>query len=159
MIQKREGYKVIITEPAKSWIKEGKCGGCGKSKIEWKRTTAWRNCSTECTLKFNTYFLYLGWNDVRQKILERDNYTCKKCGYTSPEEDVVIADGKEHKFKHNKNADFDADHIIPVSLSGEEWNFDNIQTLCKQCHKEKTKKDMKKISVERKVTIDQTRLK
>jgi len=36
-------------------------------------------------------------------------------------------------------------HIEPVAAGGDMWDEDNMQTLCEDCHKEKTKEDMKKI--------------
>ena len=33
------------------------------------------------------------------------------------------------------------DHIIPIALGGEQWDIDNVQTLCIDCDKIKTKKD------------------
>jgi len=42
-----------------------------------------------------------------------------------------------------------ADHIIPIELKGGMWDKDNIQTLCIDCNKVKTAKDMKHIAVHR----------
>ena len=44
---------------------------------------------------------------------------------------------------------FDVDHIIAVALDGDMWNKDNLQILCTDCHKNKTKEDMKKIKAKR----------
>ena len=43
-----------------------------------------------------------------------------------------------------------ADHIEPIALGGDEWDENNIQTLCIKCNKIKTKEDAKKIAIERK---------
>jgi 5-methylcytosine-specific restriction endonuclease McrA len=37
---------------------------------------------------------------------------------------------------------FVADHIEPISCGGDEWDLENLQTLCIKCNKEKTKSDM-----------------
>ena len=167
VVQKRSGYQIIILEPTKSWIKEDKCGGCGIPREQWKKKRVTKCCSKECTSKMNNRYVYYGWTWVRPKIFERDNYTCKSCGFKAEEvkEDKYYNDNQSpsNKIKYpvlikTKESQLDADHIIPISLGGDEWSFDNIQTLCKQCHKDKTKKDIKKISAERKVTIDQQRL-
>ena len=45
-----------------------------------------------------------------------------------------------------------ADHIKPIAIGGEQWNPDNIQTLCADpCNKIKTKKDQGDIAVARMV--------
>lgn len=38
------------------------------------------------------------------------------------------------------------DHIHPIATGGEEWDMNNIQTLCIPCNKKKTKGDMGKIA-------------
>jgi len=42
------------------------------------------------------------------------------------------------------------DHIIPIALGGDEWDINNIQTLCEKCNKIKTAIDIKEIAVLRK---------
>lgn len=44
-----------------------------------------------------------------------------------------------------------ADHITPIALGGDEWDMNNIQTLCEECHKKKTAKDAAKIAQRRRV--------
>lgn len=65
------------------------------------------------------------WGEVRLRVLERDNYTCRKCG------------------KPNlQNGDQEVDHIIPVSLGGDNFDLKNLQTLCHECHVDKTHEDI-----------------
>ncbi len=45
---------------------------------------------------------------------------------------------------------FEVDHIIAVAFGGDFWDEENLQVLCSECHKEKTKKDAKKIAELRK---------
>ena len=60
------------------------------------------------------------------KIKVRDDYTCRMCGERG---------GKLH-----------ADHVKPFSIYSElRFDLNNGQTLCKPCHKEKTKQDLKLI--------------
>ena len=60
------------------------------------------------------------WRMVRQKVMNRDGYRCKKCGRAA---------GR-----------FEIDHITPLHLGGAAWNPDNLQTLCPwPCHGEKTR--------------------
>ena len=71
---------------------------------------------------------------IRKYIRKRDYGECNICGEY---------DGRFH-----------VDHIKPLyeqkGLSSDEidlsyWDEKNLQTLCRQCHKEKTKEDMKKL--------------
>lgn len=59
---------------------------------------------------------------LRQKIKERDNYTCKICGNSTHKEPNLL---------------LEIDHIIPVAKGGltEE---DNLQTLCWKCNRHKS---------------------
>lgn len=53
-----------------------------------------------------------------QKVYERDNYTCQKCG-------------------DSKGGNLNAHHIIPHSRDrSKAWDLDNGITLCKTCHYE-----------------------
>lgn len=56
------------------------------------------------------------WKDLRNAVLLRDLYTCKRCGKAQPTHMV-------------------ADHI--KAHRGDErlfWSIDNLQTLCPSCH-------------------------
>lgn len=56
--------------------------------------------------------------DLRWKIWERDDFTCKKCG---------------------SRQDLHIDHINPVSKGGKTTE-DNLQTLCARCNRKKGSK-------------------
>jgi len=43
------------------------------------------------------------------------------------------------------------DHIKPIALGGEEFDIDNVQTLCIKCNKLKTAKDAEDIAARRRV--------
>ena len=59
---------------------------------------------------------------IRDRILLRDEYTCRICGRVS--------------------ADLEVDHITPLHLGGAESD-QNRQAICKPCHKAKTEKEEK----------------
>ena len=77
-------------------------------------------CSEECMNEFNRNN---SWFWVRKDILKRDRYTCSIC-----------------KTRMKKRF-LDVDHIIPLRLGQNPFNKDNLRTLCKECHKAKTKLD------------------
>lgn len=60
--------------------------------------------------------------------------------------DVGVPKPDEPHFISNQ---FEADHIVAVSLGGDMWDKDNIQILCNPCHKIKTKEDMKKLRAQK----------
>ncbi len=126
-IKKRMGYAKRTTELQRNRMQNYQCPSCGKPKVDWNRRTDWRCCSEKCTQEFDAGY-YLFWSSIRRKALKRDNFRCVKC----------IGNG------------IIADHIIPIALGGDEWDLDNIQTLCETCNKIKTKKDIKEISALRK---------
>lgn len=54
---------------------------------------------------------------LRWRVLERDNFTCKKCG----------------RDRVNDNVKLEVDHIVAWTKGGETV-FDNLQTLCRECN-------------------------
>ncbi len=64
-------------------------------------------------------------DDLRIKILLRDNFKCKLCGDSPP------------------NTVLEIDHIVPISKGGK-TNRKNLQTLCKKCNRGKLDNIMKK---------------
>jgi len=135
---KTHGRRVYYTVwKTKAWknIKQGKCPVCGKPKNEWNRRTDWTCCSKECTEKSYKEIVVVSWEIVKYSIFKRDDYICQKCGIKT----VQGYDTTKDDFP-------ECDHIIPVALGGREFDVNNLQTLCKKCHKEKTKVDIVKIA-------------
>jgi 5-methylcytosine-specific restriction protein A len=77
-------------------------------------------CSKECMDEFNRNN---SWYFVRKDVLRRDNYRCSICK------------------KRFRKAELDVDHIIPVRIKGQFFDKANLRTLCKECHKSKSKLD------------------
>lgn len=65
-------------------------------------------------------------NSLRNKIKERDNYTCQMCGASVKEQSLLL---------------LEIDHIIPLSKGGLSTE-DNLQTLCWRCNRLKSDKIM-----------------
>lgn len=133
MVKQRIRYERVVSPLAIQRIKEKKCPSCDKPRTNWVRHRRnhleWKCCSSECTTKFYKEFCeYNDWSQIRFKAFERDDYTCKECGVKKEAEQLI------------------ADHIIPIALGGEEFNLSNVQTLCLECNKTKTVKDLKGIA-------------
>ena len=74
-------------------------------------------CSENCKLEFyNSHPTSISWNDVRKRALERDQNTCVKCGKAAEE----------------------VDHVKEIWEGGPEFDLDNLQSLCHDCHVAKT---------------------
>ncbi len=129
-MKKRQGYTIRMSKLERKRLKNNQCPSCGKPKSEWDRRTDWRCCCIKCTTKFEKN-LRLFWSDIRLKAFKRDNFTCVKCGYKGVDSTLI------------------GDHIIPIALEGDEWDLENVQTLCIKCNKIKNAKDAKKIAKER----------
>jgi len=59
---------------------------------------------------------------LRQKVLERDQYTCQLCGHKANEK---YADGESVKLE--------VDHILPLKQAGKTVE-ENLWTLCSRCN-------------------------
>ena len=75
---------------------------------------------------------FTNWTVLRNKVLKRDNDKCVECSI-------------KEKFTLGMS-NMIADHIKPIALGGDEWDINNIQTLCSKCNKIKTKQDHKDIA-------------
>lgn len=104
--------------------KSGKkfCRICGKNlKKTIQPGTIY--CSWDCSVDFNLSWHYVKgtWSVIRKAILERDNYTCQKC-------------------KKEKDYDkLEVHHKIPRAEGGDD-DFNNLITLCYDCHRGETKR-------------------
>jgi 5-methylcytosine-specific restriction endonuclease McrA len=77
-------------------------------------------CSEECMLEFNRNH---SWYWIRKDVLKRDRYSCRICK------------------KRFRKKDLDIDHIVPIQMGGQLFDKKNLRTLCKECHKAKSKLD------------------
>jgi 5-methylcytosine-specific restriction endonuclease McrA len=59
---------------------------------------------------------------IRALIMERDSFTCRRCGRKAPEVQLVV------------------DHIVPVAKGGTAKQT-NLQTLCRDCNSGKSDRD------------------
>lgn len=130
MVIQREQYRIIMSKEWQDRINNSCCPVCGKPKRDWTRRVDWTCCSTDCTTTYSKEVIY-GWSQLKEKVFKRDNHVCVKCGKTG---------GKMGKYQNNDKG-LVADHIIPIAIGGEQWNIDNIQSLCIDCDKIKTKQD------------------
>lgn len=198
----REQLKDEVPQLWRDRIKIGICPVCTKEKSQFEKNRR-IYCSEKCCDDFSSKFT--SWGNVKEKILKRDDYTCKKCNATVEKKEEEYQEYKKkatkewvenninvinyyrneallnlekefrerfnklmddyhilkHEVPYDKRWDglsmkkntfkLEVDHIIPISLNGKMWDKNNLQTLCYDCHKKKTAKDMKKITEKRKI--------
>ena len=104
------------------------CVNCGAVLPRRRRSF----CSNDCCSEFNYRALreevFMGlrdwrliWWEVREKILDRDNYTCQSCGFRAQSWQDA-----EKLHVH---------HIKPLHKNGKCIDPDNLITLCENCHR------------------------
>ena len=80
------------------------------------------------------------WNQKREEILKRDNYTCQKCGAESTETRLDIHHIIPFRDFEKENIDKEAD--LTERFDWVEANEeDNLVTLCVSCHKKVEEQD------------------
>jgi predicted nucleic acid-binding Zn ribbon protein len=101
------------------------CVICGRDLPKGQR----KYCGKECWDDWYSKIAHpITWAEARQKAIERDNNTCRKCGKSN--------------LQYN---DQEVDHIIPVSMGGDNFDLKNLQTLCHECHVYKTTEDLARL--------------
>ena len=133
--KKKEKWDGDFRKPPKPnsyYVQEkGICRWCGKKIIEngiHKTRKTWhQDCATDYMIIFHS-------TEARKHIWKRDKGKCNGCG------------------KQCTRRTWDLDHVKPLmeqkGIKGNklDWSYyelQNMQTLCRPCHKKKTKQDMK----------------
>ncbi|HTS32740.1 MAG TPA: HNH endonuclease signature motif containing protein [Thermoplasmata archaeon] len=108
-----------------AWFSEGarlraearraaRCVECGRALLTHRTPY----CSRRCQWQFHGHFF---WDSARSYVMLRDRYTCRICG-------------------HRRRArELDVDHIVEIARGGAALEYSNLQTVCRQCHRAKTK--------------------
>ena len=126
-------------KPDSYWTKKkGECRWCGKkitktpTERRGKEINMRKSWHEDCATK---YMIIYHSGEARRHVWLRDRGKCNGCG------------------KQCTRRGWDLDHIKPlleqkgVKKSKLDWTYyglDNMQTLCKPCHREKTNQDIKK---------------
>jgi 5-methylcytosine-specific restriction endonuclease McrA len=118
------------------------CIICGKLLEKGRR----KYCSDKCFKGwFSQFEPPFRWSELRRKARRRDKWTCRHCGRTKKELNLLF-----FRTPLNRKAKLVVDHIVPIALGGNEFDIDNLQTLCIDCNREKTKGDLRRIAEFRK---------
>lgn len=130
-----------------------------------------RCCSVACSAKFWTIAYWS--TALRGKCFTRDDHKCVNCGAGNhtheawferfqswlakiPWEDSrsfnwpALHYQKETGDLEPLKINLEADHIIPIALGGNEFDLENLQTLCHRCHNAKTAREASQFALARK---------
>jgi len=116
------------------------CRVCGEEVVDGR----WNYCSERCREIANAVQAMFLWDKVREKVLERDDYTCQECGLSKSmqwrayRQSQQMLDSWDPVPKAPTGGFFHVDHIQRIADGGHEFDESNLQTLCKHCHQEKT---------------------
>ena len=130
--EKWDGNFRLPPKPDSYYVqKKGICRWCGKKIIENKKHNTRKTWHQDCA---TDYMIIYHSTEARKHIWKRDRGKCNGCG------------------KQCTRRGWDLDHVKPLmeqkGLKEQEldWSYyklNNMQTLCRPCHKKKTKQDMK----------------
>jgi len=127
------------------------CRWCNSAVKPPRRTFCSSKCVHEHKIRSNSKY-------ARQFIYQRDLGVCKICGIDTRMLKIVIEDLQKINdsasyaeicklfgmtIKESRKSFWEADHLKEVIDGGGECGLDNYQTLCKKCHKQKTKESAK----------------
>jgi len=140
------------------------CRVCAEPVVDGR----WNYCSERCRDVANAVQRMFIWDEVREQILERDDYTCQGCGLSremqwrayhqtqeriderAPHPEGFDTEAEYDQWKARRDelqerydvgsptGDFHVDHITPISEGGHPFDESNLQTLCASCHEQKT---------------------
>lgn len=127
----RKQFEIIIFSWAQKYLDKSICPVCQEKPVR----TGLRTCSPKCNNKFyKNCCIVNDWSQLKAKALKRDNYQC------------VVYGCQETK-------NLEVDHITAIALGGDEWDLNNLQTLCFEHHKVKTKEDIRLITQKKKAEL------
>ena len=91
-----------------------KCVECGVA-LPSHRTPY---CSRRCRWRFHGHYF---WDSARSYVMLRDRYRCRICG------------------TRRRARELDVDHILEIAQGGAALEYSNLQTVCRDCHRGKTR--------------------
>ncbi len=134
-VQVDRGGRVIALSAA--WFADGarrraearnarRCVECG-SELATRRTPY---CSRKCRWRFHGHYF---WDSARTYVMARDRYTCQIC------------------HRRVRARLLDVDHIVEIGRGGASLEYSNLQAVCRECHREKTRRFLKERAAPRSV--------
>ena len=94
--------------------RSARCVECGKELPSHRSPY----CSRTCRWRFHGHYF---WDSARSYVMLRDRYTCRLCG------------------TRHQARELDVDHIVEIALGGAALEYSNLETVCRTCHRAKTR--------------------
>lgn len=92
-------------------------------------------CSEKCKKVARVIGRMYRWDNVRQKILERDDWTCKQCGKSIEDKYRELLKEEEDDTSISKvTRYFHVTHLVPVPEGGSPIGEENLIVLCASCN-------------------------
>jgi len=113
-------------------IKEKLCQWCNESVI---RHPMRDYCSFECRISCHIW-LYPGRRESLRYLMVKQKNTCAICWH--------VWDDNYGRIEQYDDRHPEVDHIIAIVNGGDPLGVDNMQVICRLCHKIKTKRDISK---------------
>jgi len=121
-------------------------------------------CSDLCLHEFR---IRTNANYMRNEVFKRDRGICKKCGLDTEKLRTLLLEVRHKsedkyleliKFYRTKfgfgfnlaEHFYEVDHLVPVHAGGGSCGLDNLQLLCRVCHRNKTRMEQKRKRMRRK---------
>ena len=134
----RPSRRWYVTQQELDNRRDKKCH-CGKTKDQWDSKYRRLYCSDACSNDWFNKTIF--WNQYREQILKDHAIkTGRVEGYH-----YIYIQTCDNCNKKKESSDYsqgwDIDHIIAIMNGGHPWDKRNLQVLCEDCHKIKTKQD------------------
>jgi hypothetical protein len=114
-----------LLRDSRAWFTEGAqlkhSARLSRRCVECRRVLADRRtpyCSRRCQWSFRGRFF---WDAARSFVLFRDRYTCQICR------------------RRLRARSLEVDHVVEVARGGASLDYLNLQTVCRPCHRAKTR--------------------
>lgn len=166
-LKKGDGRRNINAERFKKIVKDGVsyCAWCSDKPVTGNR----KYCNDQC--RDNCYAFINPQKELGlEYLLQSQDLRCAGCNFDyKPMIDNISEKYRKRNIRgfeeegysnirlfkllkavvenlHGRGKKPEVDHIVPIALGGDPVGFDNHQVLCYDCHKDKTKIDIKDIA-------------
>jgi 5-methylcytosine-specific restriction protein A len=111
--KEKVGQREVIRDAAR---KSNLCTNCSTPLKDKRKCYCNSKCKRAFWKKWDLAVVW--WSDVRRRVLKRDNYLCQRC----------LRLGIQTRAT-------EVHHLVEIQDGGDEFNEDNCESICNDCHK------------------------